>query len=282
MALKIIIVGASLIALFIVVVLIAASAFRSDIESEIVAMFEQGELPDRTVITEADIESLPEPIQRHLRYAQVVGKSRVQYIRLRQRGMFRTRPDQAWMPIEADQYYTVDPPAFVWHARMQMIPLVSVVIRDKYLEGEGEILGKLLSIVTVAHGTGREINQGALLRFLNEIMWFPTAYLSDYLTWEEIDSSSARVRMSYGGISASAVLYIDKEGKLIDFVCDRYIMTDSGSNLEEWSTPISGYGEFEGLRLPTEGEGVWRLKSGDFSYFRLKIESIEYGRPELF
>ncbi len=33
----------------------------------------------------------------------------------------------------------------------------------------------------------KEIHQGTLLRYLAETMWFPTAALNDYLTWEEMD-----------------------------------------------------------------------------------------------
>ena len=46
---------------------------------------------------------------------------------------------------------------------------------------------------------GKEIDQGALLRYLGEIVWVPSAALSDYITWEEMDSTTARATMSYEG-----------------------------------------------------------------------------------
>ena len=40
------------------------------------------------------------------------------------------------MVFVADEYLTSEPPAFVWKARMQMLPFVSIVGRDRYA-GEG-------------------------------------------------------------------------------------------------------------------------------------------------
>ena len=38
------------------------------------------------IITEADLAPLPEPVQRYLRYAQVLGKPRVKCVKVRQTG----------------------------------------------------------------------------------------------------------------------------------------------------------------------------------------------------
>jgi len=143
---------------------------------------------------------------------------------------------------------------------------------------------KLLSTVTVVNALGPELDQGSALRYLNEIMWFPTAYLSDYLSWQPIDSSSAKVTMTYGGTSASAVLFIDAEGKLKDFVCDRYRWVADGFSLDKWSTPIAQYGEMGGFRIPVGGgEGaVWHLPSGDYAYFQVDSLAVEYNTPSVF
>ena len=47
-------------------------------------------------------------------------------------------------------------------------------------------------------------------------------------------------------------------------------------DLETWSTPFTGYGEFEGLRLPIRGQGVWNLKEGDLVYVELEITEMKY------
>jgi hypothetical protein len=64
---------------------------------------------------------------------------------------------------------------------------------------------------------------------------------------------------------------------LTNFIAPRY--RDMGNNkfdMENWSTPIKEYGEFEGLKLPKRGAGVWNLKEGDLEYIDLIVTDLEY------
>ncbi|MDT8307475.1 MAG: hypothetical protein RRC07_16200, partial [Anaerolineae bacterium] len=116
---------------------------------------------------------------------------------------------------------------------------------------------------------------------LNEMMWFPTAYLGDNITWAAIDDHSARVTLTDKGESVSAVLTFDAEGRLTNFIAERYANAGTPeSSLEPWSTPISAYGEFEGLRLPVAGSGVWHYESGDLTYIELQINNLAYNVSE--
>jgi len=83
-----------------------------------------------------------------------------------------------------------------------------------YYQGKGNMLIKIPPFVTIADARGKEIDQGTLVRYLNEVMWFPCAYLNDYVKWESIDSTSAKATIIYGGVTASAILYFDDEGSL--------------------------------------------------------------------
>jgi hypothetical protein len=144
------------------------------------------------------------------------------------------------------------------------------------------MLIKIPPFATIADVRGEQINQGALLRYLNEIMWFPSAYLSDYIEWESIDSTSAKATITYGGVTASAILYFDAEGKMTNFEAQRYYIEGDKSSLETWTTPIKEYRDINGMRLPVKGEGVWKLDSGDFPYIKVEITDIEYDNPSLY
>jgi len=39
--------------------------------------------------------------------------------------------------------------------------------------------------------TGSEIDQGAMMRYLNEMTWFPAAFLGENISWRAIDDTSA-------------------------------------------------------------------------------------------
>ena len=136
----------------------------------------------------------------------------------------------------------------------------------------------LSTALTVANGRGAGIDQGTLLRYLNEIMWFPSAALSDYLRWEPLDARSARATMSYGSVTASAIFVFDESGAQTNMIAEgRY--RDASGTYDRWETPVSGYGEFNGVRIPNKGEAVWKLSTGDLSYGKLELTDVEYNKP---
>jgi len=130
------------------------------------------------VLTEANLQGLPEPVQRWLRYSNVVGKPRPLTVRLKQEGQFRQAEGRDFLPLEAEQYFTVDPPAFLWQARLRMAPLVSMAGRDRYAGGRGDMDMRLLWLIPVVRKSGGGLNQGDLQRFLTEAIWFPAGVVS--------------------------------------------------------------------------------------------------------
>jgi hypothetical protein len=250
------------------------------IEQEIADLFARSSDARPSVVADAELAALPEPVQRWLRRAGVVGRERPVTVRLKQVGEFRQRPDAAWMPFTAEQYYTTDPPGFVWAATMRAAPLLTLAGRDRYVDGRGALDFRLLSLVPVAHASGPELDQGVLLRYLNETMWFPAAALSPAIVWEGIDATSARATISHGGVSATATFVFDQAGDLVDMTAERYALEGDRFVLQPWSTPISDYGRFDGIRVPVAAEGVWRRPTGDFAYIRLRVTALEYNRRE--
>lgn len=255
---------------------IAASRLSREIEK----VFTQHREQKQVIVTEEMLQKLPDSMKRYLEYTGVVGKPRVQTVRLKQVGKIRKDATQPWMNFEAKQYYSVNPPSFVWVAHMKIFGLPLIRVRDYYMEGRGNILVKALSLFTVADFGGEKMDQGAMMRYLNEMMWFPSAFLGKNISFESIDASSARVTLKDTDKSVTATMYFDDEGKLTNFIAPRYRDMGNGKfELENWSTPIRGYGEFEGLRLPMKGVGVWNLREDDLEYIDVTITDLKYN-PE--
>jgi hypothetical protein len=256
------------------------AGFDRQVSREVVALFAASSGAEPAVLGEADLAGLPEPVQRWLRYAQVVGKERPTTVRLKQEGQFRTGEGQGWLPFTAEQYFTTDPPGFLWAVRMRMAPLVSITGRDRYAGGEGGIQMRLLSLVPVADTRGGGLNQGAMLRYLAETVWFPAAAVSRYIAWEGIDANSARATMRYAGVAGSVTFVFDAQGRVVRQTAERY--NDARGRLEPRTAPVHAYGEFGGVRVPVEAEAMWNYDSGDFSYIRLRITHVEQNRPARF
>lgn len=179
------------------------------------------------------------------------------------------------MPFEAVEYFSIDPPAFVWHATIKPGRLIHLAGRDKFINGQGNMLIKPLSLFTVANSSGEEINQGTLLRYMAEMAWFPQAAVSDYLRWEPINDHQARVTMDFSGISASGIYLFNDDGDVAGFEADRYGDFEGVFRKERWAINVTGYKVFNGSRMGYASEVTWKLKEGDFTWLRLELTDID-------
>lgn len=228
------------------------------------------------VITEDDLLRVPPPVQRYLRFTGVVGKPWVETVRLKYVGRFRLGADKPWMPISVSQSYTVDPPGFVWKATFKIAGLPLMFANDTYKGGHGHMQGKLLGLYTVVDGQGEEIDQGTMVRYLQEMTWFPGAYLSSAITWDAVDDHASDVTFTDGGKSVHARMYFDDAGRLLTFIAPRYGEFNGQYALRTWTAPITEYRSFAGFNLPAAGKGVWQLPEGDLSYVDVHVTEIAY------
>ncbi|ACL20919.1 conserved hypothetical protein [Desulfitobacterium hafniense DCB-2] len=227
----------------------------------------------------SDLEKLPPAVQKWLLHSQVVGKERVIAARTKQEISLRLKADQPWMKGEVEQYFRMAEPGFIWHTDIQMAPLLHISGRDKYVDGYGKMLIKALSLVTVADGQGKEIDQGSLLRYLAEMMWFPAAALNDYIQWRELSDTSAEATMSYEGVTASGIFTFNEQGEVLSFEAERYGEFDGEYRLETWACTIQEHQGFKGMIVPSQGDLIWKLDSGDFQWYHFKVKELEYNKP---
>ncbi|MCP1385317.1 DUF6544 family protein [Runella salmonicolor] len=241
--------------------------------------FRSTTLPAPQPVLPERVKMLPPVVQKWLHRSKVVGKEEVQVVNLKQKGEMKTKPDGNWIPFEAEQYNSVIQPGFIWQTRIQMMPLVTILGRDKYENGRGNMLIKVLGLFALADSKGPSTDQGTLLRNLGEICWFPSAALRDYIQWEQLDSLSAKATMTYGQVTASGVFRFNPDGDLVSFEAKRYYDRKEGATLEDWLVTITGYKEFYGVRIGYQSEVTWKLKTGDYTWLKLEVTDIRYNNP---
>lgn len=49
-----------------------------------------------------------------------------------------------------------------------------------------------------------------------------------------------------------------------------------GTSPDMWSTPITGYGGYEGLKLPARGKAICKLPGEDLEYIEMTITVLRY------
>jgi hypothetical protein len=184
----------------------------------------------------------------------------------------------AWRPLRATQHFSAAPPGFVWDARIEMMPLVDVRVRDSYIRQHGGIRASMLGLYTLADQSGApELNQGALQRFLGEAVWFPTVLLpSETVTWTARDDRSARVSIRDGDAEVGLVFEFEPGGFVTSMHGDRYKEDHGRYSRQPWTIACDEYQERGGMLIPLHCEVAWMKDGRAEPYWRGRIASIAY------
>ena len=250
-------------------------SFKNQVADEIKTLFELAQGNSSQTFSFEQIENLPEPVKRYFRFALTEGYNYISLISIKHDGLFRLKATHRWSSIKGEEYYTVNPPGFVWFAKLKTSPLFWITVRDSYLKGRGNVLAKAYSLFTVGTAEGSEIDSGALCRWLSEAVLFPTALLpNENLAWKFVDENSARLLFSHKGVSIAALVYFGRNGEIVRLTTDRSNM-ETG-NFEKWSTYYNSYKDHNGIKIPTEAGAIWHLATGHFNYARFRITTIDY------
>jgi len=229
-----------------------------------------------TIVREEMIEQLPAPVRRSLQRSGVVGTEIPSSVVVRQRGRIRTDEDARWLRFSALQEYQVDPPGFVWKASLKIGGITVGRAIDTLAHGRGHMKVRLLGAFTVVDEAGPELDQGTLLRWLNETMWFPAVWATDAISWQPIDDTSARASVTVGDLTVDAVFVFDDEGRLVDCRANRYFVDSERTFMAPWSTPLSDHMTFGDVDLPSSGSAVWSLDEGDLEYIQIEVTDVHY------
>ena len=198
--------------------------------------------------------------------------------RLRHGGTFRRAPGQPWLAIRGQQFFNADPPGFVWWGRVRVAPGLWIEARDKSVQGAGGMLVKAGASWTLADASGPQVDQGALLRLLGEMMWFPTAFAdSRYVSWTAIDDQSAEATLRVAGREVRAEFHFGADGLPTRFTAMRYRDLENGrSQMTPFVGTCSDFKLHSGLLVPFQLEAAWQLEDGLFPYARFVVERLDF------
>lgn len=227
-------------------------------------------------ITRSDLDGLPPALQRFFSYTGVVGTPRVRHFSVDFSGSMRMEEDGAWLPIRAQQHSFIGEGRrlFLMKMKYRGLPMVGY---HHYSPGDAYMTIRIMDLFTVVHNQDEYMIKGETVTWFNDLcIMAPGALLDAEVTWEEIDANHVRGRLTRNGVTVEAVLSIDDEGRLVDFVSgDRYAARNDGSyDNVPWSTPMHGFEEVNGVNLSTEGYGVWHYPDRKYEYIKLKIENV--------
>ena len=264
-----------LICIIIIAPIVGSIILADQFNKQVSELFTLSKNNSAKVFSYQQLSNLPEPVQRYFKHVLTNGQPYISYIRLTHDGQFKSGLKKDWADIKGEQYYTTENPGFIWKGKTSLF-----TARDMYIAGKGRLIVSLFSLLSIVNAQGEKYNQGELLRWLGESVWFPTNLLPDEnLQWTPIDSLSAKLIFNYKGLSLFYIVRFNVSGEIIQMETKRYMDEE---NLETWIIKLSDYKAINGIVIPTKAEVMWRLKAGDFSYAKFNVKRIEYDKPNRF
>lgn len=245
---------------------------------DVVAYLPKESIAKEELLTEADMEHLPEVVQRYIRYSGSVGKPKVSNFRVEISGEIRQDEESEWMPFTSVQYNFLDSTArlFFMEATMKKLPVKGY---HKFLAGRAIMDIRLLSLLKVQYEEGEKMDISETVTFFNDMCCMAPATLIDRrIKWFDVDSNKVRAAFSNNGITISAWLYFNGDGALINFVSeDRYATTDKHTMVRlPWATPLKEYKDFNGYTLPGYADLIYTYPDREMCYGRFYLNKITY------
>lgn len=253
--------------------------FQSKVDQETQRLLRGIHDQEHQNLQENDLSELPTPVKKWLRNSGAVGRPLVQVGQVMQKAEMRMKPDQKnWMRASAKQYTRMDLPSFIWTVDVEMNPFLNFQGRDKFENGQGQMLIKLNSLVSIVNEAGEKLDEGSLQRYLGEMVWFPSLALSPFISWEMIDETTAKASMKFQGTSGSGTFYFNDQGDVVRFSAMRYMDTNEEAERKEWIMDMLDYQVFEGIKAPSKMTATWRLDEGDWTWLKLEVTDLKFNR----
>ena len=232
----------------------------------------------RNILTAEMTGSLPSPVQNWLKAIGAVGHEKIDSVKLKQSGMMKLKPEQkTWTASEAEQISFTDPPAFHWSVKMKMRKGLTVTGKDSFQEGKADMRIKLAGILPISRSDDNEkTNESALQRYLMELAWYPSAALSLFISWQEVDAYSATATMNYGVLTGSATYFFDEHYELLKVEAWRYKESGEDARPLLCTGSINEHKQVDGLKVPVDMEISWELAEGTFSWYKFQAHDFQF------
>jgi hypothetical protein len=230
------------------------------------------------LLTETDIQPLPESVQRYLQYANVINQPKVKNVRIVFEGKMRDKGKE-FFPFTSEQYNFFDRPTRLFFMKAQMFGL-TVPGYHKYSDAQATMDIRLFGLFPIVQQSGKIMDKTETVTLFNDMCLMAPATLIDrHIQWQELDRNSARAIFTNQGITISAILYFNDRGQLINFRSDdRTAISDMKQY--PFFTPVSDYQKIDGINIMSRGEAVWGYPDGNFTYGKFVLKDIRYNQSD--
>ena len=269
---------ANIIILVVVLLTITSLRFEKKFTNDVVQNLERTQMLKSENICETDLLTLPEPVQRYMRYAGVVNKPKVKNFRVVFEGEMRSK-SKDWFPFTTVQYNFFDEPTRLFFMKGKMFGL-SLPGYHRYINATASMDISVFGLFSVVNETGPVLAKTETVTLFNDMCLLAPATLNDKrIQWKPIDRNSVVATFTNHGISVSAILYFNEKGQLINFLSnDRTDISTMKSY--PFTTPVYEYKNVINRNIAASADAVYDYPDGKFVYGKFRLKEIEYNVHE--
>jgi hypothetical protein len=230
----------------------------------------------------SQLSALPVPVQRYLTKAIGARSRGIGRVHLQHGGFFRPSMTGSWLSIRGEQYFTTNPPGFIWWGRVRIAPGLWIDARDRSVNAAGNMHVTIESTVTIANSSGPELDEGALLRLLGEMAWFPTAFADDrYVRWSAIDNQRATATLHVNNRTVSGEFEFGPDDLPATFSASRYRDVGGGKSvLTPFVGRISNFRSVDGVLVPHRVVAAWIIGGQTIEYVNFEIQRLKFDETQ--
>jgi len=250
------------------------AAFEKTYEKDVRENLQTNNSLATEILTESDIQALPRPVQRYLRYAGALNKPKVKNMRVEFAVQMRGKGKE-FVAYTSEQYNFFAEPTRLFFMKGKMFGL-DISGYHRFSKGSATMDIRLLGLVKVVNQSGPVLDKTETVTLFNDMcLMAPATLIDKRIQWQEIDNNSSRAFFTSRGITVSATLFFNDEGQLVDFASnDRTEVTEMKQL--PFFTPVSDYKNINGMNIWTRGEAVWQYPDGKFTYGKFVLKNISY------
>lgn len=232
-------------------------------------------MPDRM----EQLSGLPAPVQRYLAFAGVDPLRPIVAMHATQSGTLRTDVRATrWYAFAATHEVALPDRMFSWHARVRLLGPLGLHVHDGLRNGQGygEVaLGKHLRI---AQAHGGAMNSAALLRYLAEAIWYPSALLPEAgVTWAPLDAHSAQASLTVGESRVALQFFFAGSGEVTRVYAPARARKDGKHFVDTpWEANLADYRTQQGLTVPWRAQVGWWIDGALQPVWRGSLDAVEW------
>lgn len=227
-----------------------------------------------------ELNTIPKVVQDYFNLVLDKNSSIINRAYIAQEGGFKIEQEKdSFLNTQAISFFSSSPIAFTWHAKISIGTGIYVNVFDSYIDSKAAMKVKFLSVYTMVNEHGKkELDKGALQRYLAEAVWFPTSLLpSQGVVWETVDEKRAKATLKDGNITVSLEFTFNDKGEITTIYSkDRFKEIDGKYIPTPWICRLSDYKYKEGYKIPMKGEVAWIIDGVESTYYKLEIQDAKY------